>query len=101
MFVQVVSSAAALEAKVHCTLLEKQLEDDILVNESHVRLYKQAQATLAVSLVCMVVGMVLSASAIQGYRSFLPYAVLGLSAVAVWRLLSTARLLGSEHARQA
>lgn len=95
---QFTSFASALDAKLAAALWDQENEDN---GCSSPRGLKRARTSIQVSVGTMVVGIVLSALAVQGYKSYLPYTLLVFSAAAIWRLMSTVCSSRSEHARRA
>lgn len=98
---KLLSFVAAWGGKTVLALVEKESEDACLesyASNSVEKYLQRAKASIGAAVVSAVAGMTLSALAVQGYKSFLPYLVLVFSAAATWRLLSTARLLKTKHA---
>ena len=98
-----ISFATAADGKLAVSLLETEVEDAYPpgdVSKTVKKCFRRAQTSIGAAILSTIAGMFLSALAVQGYKSFLPYIALVLSVVAVWRLLATICSLEIRHDRQ-
>ena len=98
-----ISFAELADGKLAVSLLETEVEDAYPPGDASKtvkKCFRRAQLSIGAAILSTIAGMFLSALAVQGYKSFLPYAILLLSAAATWRLLATTRSLETRHARQ-